>query len=214
MATLSIKNILPDYFEDHRKNTSDIWGKNFTFTNGDRIKIVAPSGTGKTSLIHFLYRLRQDYSGNILYNEKDVKQHSHEEIALLRKNHVSVILQDMRLFGERTILENLEIKSQLHPYHSQQKIFEMAKRLGIENKLQSRAGQCSYGEQQRAVIIRALLQPFDFLLMDEPFSHLDHANSKKAMELVLEEAQQRNAAIIFAELERVDYYPATHLYHL
>lgn len=214
MATLSIQNLLPAYFEESRKSTSDIWGKEFTFTNGDFVKIVAPSGTGKTSLIHFLYRMREDYYGNILYDGKDLKQHSQEETAALRKGRISIVLQDMRLFNEQTVLQNLEIKRQLNPYHPKEKIEEMAKRLGIGNRLNFMAKQCSYGEQQRAVIIRALLQPFDFLLLDEPFSHLDDANAEKAMELILEEVRQRNAAVIFAELERVDYYPATHLYHL
>ena len=214
MATLTIKNLLPAYFEEARKQASEIWGKDLTFTKGDLVKIVAPSGTGKTSLIHFLYRMRQDYNGNISYDEKDLAQYTREETARLRKDYVSIVLQDMRLFNGQTILENLEIKRQLNPYHQQQKIVDMAKRLGIDSRLHALAGQCSYGEQQRAVIIRALLQPFDFLLMDEPFSHLDDANSKKAMELILEEVKERNACVIFAELERVDYYPATKLFRL
>lgn len=214
MASLSIKNILPTYFDESRKNASEIWRKDITFSNGDLIKIVAPSGTGKTSLIHFLYSMREDYSGDILYDGKNLKQHTHEEIALLRKDRVSIILQDMRLFGEQTILQNLEIKRQLNPFHPKEKIGEMAGRLGIDGRVNALAKQCSYGEQQRAAIIRALLQPFDFLLMDEPFSHLDEANSKKAMELILEEVEKRNATVIFAELERVDYYPATSLFHL
>ncbi len=214
MGTLTIKNLLPTYFEEDRRNTSEIWGKDLSFTNGDLIKIVAPSGTGKTSLIHFLYRMRDDYNGGISYNKKNIRQHTPEDIAQLRKDSVSIVLQDMRLFGEQTILENLEIKRQLHPYHKKEKILEMAKRLGVDHRLGALAKQCSYGEQQRSVIIRALLQPFDFLLMDEPFSHLDDANSQKAMELILEEVQQRNACVIFAELERVDYYPATRLFHL
>jgi putative ABC transport system ATP-binding protein len=58
------------------------------------------------------------------------------------------------------------------------------------------------------------MQPFDFLLMDEPFSHLDDTNSQKAMELILEESRNREAAIIFANLERVDYFPFSRLLHL
>ena len=73
---------------------------------------------------------------------------------------------------------------------------------------------CSYGEQQSVCIIRALLQPYDILLLDEPFSHLDDKNSQKAMELMLEETEKRNACIVFADLERIDYFPHTRLYHL
>jgi putative ABC transport system ATP-binding protein len=90
----------------------------------------------------------------------------------------------------------------------------MAERLGIFNKLQSKTKICSYGEQQRIAIIRSLLQPFDFLLLDEPFSHLDNQNSQKAMDLMLEEAKERKACIIFADLERIEYFPFTRLFHL
>jgi putative ABC transport system ATP-binding protein len=58
------------------------------------------------------------------------------------------------------------------------------------------------------------MQPFDILLLDEPFSHLDNKNSEKAMELMLEEAKGRNATIVFADLERIDYFPFTRLFHL
>ena len=90
----------------------------------------------------------------------------------------------------------------------------MAERLGIGSKLNSLAKTCSYGEQQRIAIIRSLMQPFDFLLLDEPFSHLDNANSEKAMQLMIEEANNRKAAIIFADLERVDYFPFQKIFHL
>jgi putative ABC transport system ATP-binding protein len=86
--------------------------------------------------------------------------------------------------------------------------------LGIGNKLAFKSRICSYGEQQRVAIIRALMQPFDFLLLDEPFSHLDEANSQNAMQLMLEESKLRSAAIIFADLERIDYFPFTRLFHL
>ncbi|ANH79609.1 ABC transporter [Niabella ginsenosidivorans] len=211
---LEVKDLLPDYFEQERKTTSEIWGKELSFSNGDLVNIVAPSGTGKTSLTHFLYKMRESYTGTILYDGKNLKNCSKEDIAALRKDHVSIILQDMRLFEEQTLLENLEIKRQLNPYHPQERIIEMARALGIDHRLNALAKNCSYGEQQRSVIIRALLQPFDILLMDEPVSHLDDSNSRKAIGLILEEAFKRNAAVIFAELERAAYFPATQLYHL
>ena len=211
---LRIQQLLPVYFDEARKNNSDIWGKDISFSKGEMIKIVAPSGSGKTSLVHFLYGMRQDYNGAILYGDRNIKQFGAEDFALHRKDHISVVFQDLRLFPEQTVGENLEIKRQLNPFHPAEKIKEMAERLGIGNKLQSKAKICSYGEQQRIAIIRSLLQPFDFLLLDEPFSHLDTNNSQKAMELMLEEAKQREACIIFADLERIDYFPFTKLFHL
>ena len=81
----------------------------------------------------------------------------------------------------------------------------MSARLGIENKLNRLAKTCSYGEQQRIAIIRSLMQPFDFLLLDEPFSNLDENNRIKAFELINDECKLRNASMIFADLKQLDF---------
>ena len=209
-----LQNLLPVYFPDSRKQNSEVWGRELRFNRGERIKIVAPSGSGKTSLMHFLYGLRNDYNGSLAYNNKLVKNFSAEDFALWRKEKISIVLQDLRLLPEQTVYQNLFIKHQLKPYHPVERINAMAKRLGIADKLPSTCKTLSYGEQQRVAIIRALLQSFDFLLLDEPFSHLDENNAKRAMELMLEEADARGAAIVFADLERIDFFPFTRLYHL
>lgn len=85
----------------------------------------------------------------------------------------------------------------------------MAERLGIKNKLTQQAETCSYGEQQRIAIIRALQQPFDLIVLDEPFSHLDENNSKIALNLIEEEAAQRNASIILADLHELPFLKQT-----
>ena len=212
--TLQIQQILPTYFDAEKTQQSEIWGKHLQFKKGELIKIVAPSGSGKTSLIHFLYGMRHDYTGTINWNDKTTRNLSIEETATIRKDHFSIVFQDLRLFPDQTVFSNIDIKRQLNPYHPAEKIMEMAERLGIGTKLNSLAKTCSYGEQQRIAIIRSLMQPFDFLLLDEPFSHLDNANSEKAMQLMLEEVNSRKAAIIFADLERVDYFPFQRIFHL
>lgn len=212
--TLLINDLLPTYFEPERKNSSEVWGSELRFEAGQRIKIIAPSGSGKSSLMGFLYGMRSSFTGSVEYDNSPVDKLSAEEWAALRQDTVSIVFQDLRLFPQQTVFDNIEIKRQLNPFHPGEKIREMAGRLGIGNKLDSLSGNCSYGEQQRTAIIRALMQPFRFLLLDEPFSHLDDANAKKAMDLILEEAEARNACVVLADLERLDHYPYTHLYHL
>lgn len=205
---ISLQKILPVFFTDQTAAHSQIWLHDITFKQGEYIHIIAPSGSGKTSLIHFLYGLKKDYNGQILYNNQSIKDFDAEKLSLWRQQHISIVFQDMRLFTEQTVLQNLEIKRLLHPFHPADKITAMAARLGIENKLGKFCSTCSYGEQQRIAIIRSLLQPFDFLLLDEPFSHLDEANRMKAMELIEEEAKARNAAIILADLKEISYFKA------
>ena len=202
---INLQEIVPDYISKDKVNKSQIWGKNLIINGGEHLHIVAPSGSGKTSLMHFIYGLRKDYTGNIFYDDGDIKKLSTEGFSSFRQNKISIIFQDMRLFENQTARENIEIKRVLDPYHPPKKIDEMAKRLGIETKLSQSAKTCSYGEQQRIAIIRSLMQPFNFLLLDEPYSHLDESNRKKAMELIYEECKARNAAMVFADLKPIDF---------
>ncbi len=202
---IELKNVTPEYIEKEKWEASQIWEKTVTIEKGEHLHIVAPSGSGKTSLIHFIYGLRKDYSGSVFYDDTDIKKLSTESFSAYRQNKISIIFQDLRLFEDQTVKENIEIKRILDPYHKPEAITEMAKRLGIEKKLNQLAKKCSYGEQQRIAIIRALMQPFDFLLLDEPYSHLDDDNRKKAMELIYEECDKRNAAMIFADLKPLDF---------
>ena len=204
MMQIQLRNLTPDYIEKEKRIASQIWGQDILINKGEHLHIVAPSGSGKTSLMHFIYGLRKDYSGSIFYNENNIKKLSMESFSAFRQNKISIIFQDLRLFENETVNENIEIKRILDPYHGSEKIVEMAKRLGIENKLDQVAKTCSYGEQQRIAIIRALMQPFDFLLLDEPYSHLDEVNRQKAMELIYEECGKREAAMVFADLKPLD----------
>jgi len=202
---IQLRKVTPHYIEKEKRSASQIWDQNLTINKGEHLHIVAPSGSGKTSLIHFIYGLRNDYSGDVYYGNTNIKNLSVEDLSSFRQNKISIIFQDLRLFEDQTVRENIDIKRILDPYYPPGKITEMAQRLGVENKLSQLAKTCSYGEQQRVAIIRALMQPFDFLLLDEPYSHLDETNRKKAMDLIYEECEKRGAAMIFADLKALDF---------
>lgn len=211
---ISLQQVVPVFLEEGETAGSQLWNQTLSFIKGENIHIIAPSGSGKTSFIHFLYGLRNDYIGKIFYDDNDIKNFEAEKFSTWRQQYISIIFQDLRLFTEQTVLQNLEIKRLLSPWHKQSRIIAMAKRLGIENKLSKRCNTCSYGEQQRIAIIRALQQPFDFLLLDEPFSHLDENNRQIAMELMEEEATERKATIILTDLKKIEFFNFTRVLYL
>src|SRR3954469_18278841 len=114
---LQLRDLLPSYFDESKKRTSELWGKAAHFWKEQFIKIVAPSGSGKTSLMHFLYGMRSEYNGSIVYNSANLRNYTPEDFAGYRKDHVSIVFQDLRLFPEQSVQENLELKRQLNPFH-------------------------------------------------------------------------------------------------
>lgn len=214
MTNIILQNLVPDFLEKEKIERSGIWNNSITISKGEKLQIIAPSGSGKTSLIHFLYGLRKDYKGTINFDDKNINSFSAENFAKYRSENISIIFQDLRLFPDHSAKENIEIKRLLQPFSPVSSIHEMAQQLGIASKLNQFSKTCSYGEQQRIAIIRALQQPFNFLLMDEPFSHLDETNRHKAFELIESEAAKRNAAIILADLKPMDYFKADRILYL
>ena len=82
-------------------------------------------------------------------------------------------------------------------------------RLGVSFRKDALASTLSYGERQRVAIIRALLQPFKWLVMDEPFSHLDNNNIAKAAVLIQEVVKANGAGLVLADLEDNEHFPYT-----
>ena len=191
----------------------------------ERIFIQAPSGTGKTTLIHLLYGLRTDYTGSIMWDSTTLEKPAegsnantspaHQEwLANLRSTKLSIIFQDLRIFPQLTAWENLDIKRKLTNTITAAEAESWMQRLGIGDKMKMPGYTLSYGEQQRLVIIRALLQPFSWLLMDEPFSHLDLNNTAIAAALIQEVADRNKASFILADLDENSHFPYTKNLHL
>lgn len=206
--TIELDHIIPIPLKDRFKDRpSDIWNHFLQIDSTEFIKVKAPSGTGKTTLIHILYKLRNDYEGNVLINSNPLRDIKEDKLADLRQSGISVVFQDLRLFPNLTARENIELNRVLQkPFYGPEKIDMMAEELGISHILEQSARLCSYGEQQRVAIIRALMQPFEWLIMDEPFSHLDHANTRIAASLITKECSNRKAGFLITDLDEDSHF--------
>src|SRR3954467_1931366 len=116
---ITLHNLVPvPLKEKFSSRQSAIWNSDITFSPGEWIKIVAPSGTGKTTLMNILYKVRHDYEGTVSWGNKDLRNINGDELAGLRQEKVSVIFQDLRLFENLTARENIELKRVLQkPYY-------------------------------------------------------------------------------------------------
>lgn len=202
MNSITIQNVLPKYFIPKTlAENNTIWKKSTTFLKGHSYVIIAPSGSGKSTLANAMLGNHMEYDGAILYDTSDLKSLSIEKIVNFRKNGVQLLFQDIRLIPDLTIRENILLRVfNKKDSHFESQLKEYARILGIESLLDKKAKNCSYGERQRAAIVRSLIHPAAFLIYDECFSHLDVENKEKAFTLIQQVAKAVGSAVIFFEL--------------
>ena len=196
MKKIELHNVVPNIFASREDISSDIWRADFSFERGKTYLVEAASGTGKSSLCSYLFGQRGDYQGDILFDGKDIRQYSSNDWSRIRQESIGILFQDLKLFDELTAMENVELKNRLTGTQSRETILAWFEELGIADKVDARIGRMSYGQQQRVALIRALCQPLDFLLLDEPISHLDNRNSDIMRDIILREAARQGAAVI------------------
>ena len=200
MDKILFNNVLPHVFENNEDITSEVWRKDVEFEKGNTYLVEADSGKGKSTFCSYVIGYRHDYSGQILFDDKDIKAMRVADWTNVRKQNISYLFQELRLFPELTAFENVEIKNRLTGFKTRDEIKQMFERLGIMDKLNVKVGLMSFGQQQRVAMIRALVQPFDFILADEPISHLDNRNSQTMGEMMMEEVKRQGAGVIVTSI--------------
>ena len=196
MHKIVLLNTLPAVFAGREEDCSEVWLRNVEFERGKHYLISAESGTGKSSLCSYIYGYRIDYSGVMQFDGTDIRTLSVDQWCDVRKNHIAYLPQDLRLFPELTAIENIQLKNRLTNFKTEKEIISYFERLGIPEKVNSPVSKLSIGQQQRVAIIRALCQPADFILLDEPVSHLDETNNAIVAQMVTEEAARQGAGVI------------------
>jgi ABC-type lipoprotein export system ATPase subunit len=200
MNKIYLKDVLPDVFSELENIKSDIWENDTSLEKGKSYLIKAESGLGKSSLCSYIYGYRVDFSGDILFDETKVKGIKDKAWNEIRLKHLSLLFQELRLFPELTALENIRLKNNLTRYKTADEIDSMFEQLGIADKKDRLIGKMSWGQQQRVAVIRSLCQPFDFLILDEPISHLDDNNAQLIADLVHNEASARGAGLVVTSI--------------
>ncbi len=168
------------------------------FDSGKHYLIQAASGKGKSTLLHILYGMRSDYSGELSIDGQQAKDLNPDQWAKLRRETLSMVFQDLKLFPELNGYENIALNAGLSK--TEYPVKDWAEQLDILAHLDKPCGKMSFGQQQRVAILRALCQPFEFLMLDEPFSHLDEANIQTASKLIQEQVKANQAGLLLSSL--------------
>lgn len=153
---------------------------------GEFVSVVGQSGTGKTTLVKLLIGEERPSEGKIIVGGWDITNIGQAEIPVLRRQ-IGVVFQDFKLLNKKTLLENAAFALQVCG-QTQKKINsivpQVMKIVGLEDKMHRYPQQVSGGEQQRAVIARALVHRPKILLADEPTGNLDSINADEIIEIL------------------------------
>lgn len=191
-----VQNIKPKYMSELEVSGSDIYLQNeIIFQKGKKYLLKANSGHGKSSILNFIYGSNQNFDGKIEFEDNN-----NDSIIDIRKLKLSYVFQDFKLFSRLTLWENIKIKNNLTNFKTDSEILSLIDKLGLLDKKDQLSETLSLGQRQRVSIIRSLCQPFDFLLLDEPFSHLDESNIEILTTIINQELEKQKSGFIMTTL--------------
>ena len=207
---IELTNIKPTYMSATEVATSDIYLQDsVVFEKGKKYLITANSGHGKTSILNFIYGNNINFNGQISYNTT-----FDGNVFNLRKTNISYIFQDLKLFPDLTVFENIQLKNTITNHKTVDEIDKFIEQVLLGHKRDNLINKLSLGQKQRVAIIRAICQPFDFLLLDEPFSHLDKNNIKIISNIINQEIKNNNASLIVTSLANEYFFDYDKVFNL
>jgi putative ABC transport system ATP-binding protein len=198
----SIRDLRKDYVLSG-ETVHALRGVTFDVPEGDYISIMGPSGSGKSTLLNLLGCLDRPTAGNYLLGGDDVARMSDDERSVTRATRIGFVFQSYNLLPALTVVENIEVPLYYAGQVSREtreRCIELAKLVGLANRLDHRPSQLSGGQQQRVAIARSLVNNPRFMLADEPTGNLDSQTTEEILQL-LERLNQEGRTIILVTHE-------------
>ena len=191
-------------------------GVSVSFRQGDYYAVMGPSGSGKSTLLNLLGCLDRPTGGRYLLGGVDVATLNDNELSDLRSRRLGFVFQSFNLISQLTVAENIELPLMYQgaaPHHSRHRAIQLARMVGLGDRLSHRPFQLSGGQQQRVAIARALINDPLVILADEPTGNLDSATQVEIMDL-LAALNQRGVTVILVTHEDDVAHRARHVLHL
>ena len=175
---------------------------NLEILQGEIFGIIGLSGAGKSTLVRCINYLETPTAGRVIFEGQNLSMMKESEIRKARQS-MGMIFQQFNLLAQRNVLQNVCFPMELagaSKKDAQNRAKELLALVGLPDKTKAYPAQLSGGQQQRVAFIRSLCQPFDFIFLDEPISHLDNENSVIMSTLLMEEAGKQGAGIIVTSI--------------
>ena len=195
---LQVQNI-EKYYGSKNNVTKALDRVSFGVEAGEFLAIMGASGSGKTTLLNCISTIDTISAGKILLDGVSVADLSENELAKFRRERLGFVFQDFNLLDTLTIEENIGLALSLNhqnPGTVQNRVREMAGKLGITDILLKFPYQVSGGQKQRTAVARAMVAGQSLLLADEPTGALDSKASKNLLEIMTTMNRDMGATIL------------------
>jgi putative ABC transport system ATP-binding protein len=200
MSGLNIK--IRDLVKVHHTGKIEVQalrGLNLDISSGELVSIIGPSGSGKSTLLNIIGGLDKATAGTVQVGEKTVTNLSVRQLVDYRRKVVGHIFQNLNLIPTLTAQENIEfsmVASGVKRGKRKQRVQELLKTVGLQERADHKPEELSGGEQQRIAIAAALANDAPVLLADEPTGELDTANARIIAEYLVKVNQEFGKTII------------------
>ena len=169
----------------------------FTVEKGEFVAIVGASGSGKSTLLHLLGGVDRPTSGKVYIDGKDIYSLNNDNLAIFRRRQIGIIYQFYNLIPILNVKENITLPCDLDGQKiEKERLDELVKTLGLENRVNHLPNQLSGGQQQIVSIGRAMINNPAIMLADEPTGNLDSKASEEIVSLLKLSNKKYNQTVI------------------
>ena len=199
MENLLVVESIQKYYGNKENITKAINDISFNVNGGEFIGIMGASGSGKTTLLNCISTIDSVSSGHIYLENKDITKIKEEDIAKFRRENLGFIFQDFNLLDTLTVEENIALILTINKVQQKDidnKVFELALKLGIEDSLNKYPYQISGGQRQRCAVARAIINNPKLILADEPTGALDSKSARQLLDILKEMNEKLKATIL------------------
>lgn len=196
MEILKVENLTKIYGKDTTKVVA-LDNISFSIEKGEFVAIVGASGSGKSTLLHIIGGVDRPTSGKVLIDGKDIFTLDDDKLAIFRRRQIGLIYQFYNLIPILNVEENIVLPLSLDNQKvDQEKLDDLLKILGLENRKTHLPNELSGGQQQRTSIGRALITNPTIILADEPTGNLDSKSSDEIVALLKKSNKELKQTII------------------